>query len=772
MVVARELLADTGSIFVQISDENVHRVRCVMDEVFGVDNFCGIISFRKTTGQAGDLLPDTNDYLLWYVRDRPRIKFRVLYAPREGMGWVNYDFAALSNGLHRKMNKEEANNYSLLSEGARVYRRSPATSASSSQATLVPVEFQGVTYTPGRGGWKTSPGGFSRLGQVDRLEAYGSTLSYRRFVDDFPFFPRSNAWTDTASGGYGDDKVYVVQTNTKVIERCLLMTTDPGDLILDPTCGSGTTAYVAEQWGRRWITIDTSRVALALARQRLMTARFPFYQLRALSAEDLERNQNGTWLTDPTGRLSGKCTFECKTVPHITLKSIARNTLLDPIFAKHEPILEARLEDLNTALKEVSATLRQKLAGKLLDKQKREGKKAVTEADRRRWELPKAAWQHWEVPFDTDPDWPQALQDAVAGYRKAWRAKMDEVNGCIAANAESEELVDQPEVVKNIVRVSGPFTVEAVQPPEVSLGEGDEGKFDGEPEQLDGTFEVRGSHAESRNVEAYLDQMIRLLRVDGVRFPNNKQMRFTRLEPILGGASGLHAEGRWTPEGEKDDDPEGRAAVSVAFGPQYGPVTAMQVEELIRTANRRGYDDLVIAGFSFDGPSQAVIEEAQHPKLRIHMAHVRPDVNPGMNGLLKEQPGSQLFSVFGLPRTRLDGPDAEGQYTVTMEGVDIYNPVDDSITPTGADKVAAWFLDGDYDGRTFCVTQAFFPDRSAWDKLSKALTGVVDPDRFEALSGTVSLPFPLGKHKSVAVKVIDPRGNEVMRVHRLEYANG
>jgi adenine-specific DNA-methyltransferase len=379
---------------------------------------------------------------------------------------------------------------------------------------------------------------------------------------------------------------------------------------------------------------------------------------------------------------------------------------------------------------------------------------------------------YWHRGFDTDPDWPQALQTALTEYRKAWRAKMDEVNACIAANAESEELVDQPEVVKNIVRVSGPFTVEAVQPPEVSLGDGDEGKFDGEPEQFDGSFEARGSHAESKNVEAYLDQMIRLLRMDGVRFPNNKQMRFTRLEPILGGASGLHAEGRWTPEGEKDDDLEGRAAVCVAFGPQYGPVTAMQVEELIRTANRRGYDDLLIAGFSFDGPSQAVIEEAQHPKLRIHMAHVRPDVNPGMNGLLKEQPGSQLFSVFGLPRTRLDGPDAEGQYTVTMEGVDIYNPVDDSITPTGADKVAAWFLDGDYDSRTFCITQAFFPDRSAWEKLSKALIGVVDPDRFEALSGTVSLPFPLGKHKSVAVKVIDPRGNEVMRVHRLEYANG
>jgi adenine-specific DNA-methyltransferase len=323
--------------------------------------------------------------------------------------------------------------------------------------------------------------------------------------------------------------------------------------------------------------------------------------------------------------------------------------------------------------------------------------------------------------------------------------------------------------VKGIVRVTGPFTVEAVQPPEVSLDEEAEGKFDGGPEQIEGTFEVGSRQIEAKNIEAYLEQMIRLLRMDGVRFPDNKQMRFTRLEPIVGGASGLHAEGRWVPQGEKDDDAEGRAAVCVAFGPQYGPVTAKQVEELVRSANRRGYDDLVIAGFSFDGPAQAVIEEAKHPKLRIHMAHIRPDVNPGMTGLLKEQPGSQLFSVFGLPRTRLDGPAKDGEYTVTMEGVDIYNPVDNSLSATGADKVAAWFLDSDYDGRTFCITQAFFPDRTAWDKLSKALTGVVDPDRFEALSGTVSLPFPLGQHKCVAVKVIDPRGNEVMQVHRLEY---
>ena len=230
--------------------------------------------------------------------------------------------------------------------------------------------------------------------------------------------------------------------------------------------------------------------------------------------------------------------------------------------------------------------------------------------------------------------------------------------------------------------------------------------------------------------------MVDLLRIDGVRFPDNKQKKFTRLDPIYatGSSAGIHAEGRWANLGETDDDQEGAATVGVVFGPQYGPVTAKMIEEVIRPAARR-YDDLVFAGFSFDGAAQAAIDEG-HPKMRIHIAHIRPDVNPGMNGLLKEQPGSQLFTVFGRPRTAVKGPDGDGMYTVEMEGVDVYDPVNNTIVDTGAAKVAAWFVDGDYDGRTFCITQAFFPDRSAWEKLSKALASVMDPERFELFSGT------------------------------------
>ena len=532
------------------------------------------------------------------------------------------------------------------------------------------------------------------------------------------------------------NKSYVVQTSTKVIQRCLLMTTDPGDLVLDPTCGSGTTAYIAESWGRRWITIDTSRVTIALARQRLLTASFGYYQLKNKSK----------------GIVGG---FNNKTVRHVTLGGIAQNTALDPIFAKHEPILEEKLDVLNNALTQITPPrkIRAKLLSKLAEKERREGKRSITDADKRRWQLPETAWQEWEVPFNTDPDWPQPLQEALTDYRKAWRTKMDEVNACIAAASEGEELVDQPEVDRKRIRVSGPFTVEAVQPAEESLDT--ESPIGGEPDEPLDTYDTETDGQDAINAEAYLDKMIRLLRNDGVRFPDNQTLKFATLDPLEGDI--LHADGSW-----ENDDTE--RLVAVVFGPQHGPVTAMQVEDCLPIASRRGYDELVFAGFSFDGAAQAIIQEDPNPRVRIHMAHINPDV--AMGDLLKETPSTQLFTVFGMPRTALQET-TNGEYIVKMEGVDIYNPIDNTVSSAGADKVAAWFVDADYDGRTFCITQAFFPDKSAWDKIARALKGVIDEDQFEKFSGTESLPFPAGEHACVAVKVIDPRGNEVMRVHNL-----
>jgi adenine-specific DNA-methyltransferase len=740
LALCRELLTDSGSLFVQISDENIHRVRALLDEVFGSANAGGIVSFRKTTGQSGDLLPETNDYLLWYARDITKIKFRPLFTAREGFEWVNYDYVGEPVGNFRRMTPAERNDPSTLARDTRIYRRSPLTSSSSSASTLVDVAFEGKVFRPGRGGWKTGIDGMRRLIGTERIEAYGTTLSYRRYANDFPFFPITNSWTDTASGGYDADKVYVVQTNTKVVQRCILSTTDPGDLVLDPTCGSGTTAYVAEQWGRRWITIESSRVALSIARQRLLTSRFDQFRTK----EPVEGN--GHRSGDPANG------FIYKTVPHITLKSIAQNSALDGVIARHQPTLDANLATLNKALAKVSPDLKRRLKTKLAEKERREGKRAVTDADRRRWLLPESSWQEWEVPFDADEDWPPALRDALAAYRTAWRAKMDEVDATIGANAESEELVDQPEIVPGVVRVSGPFTVEAVMPAEESL---DDSPIESPDDELEG-FDMP-IEDDPANGEAYLDRMRRLLLADGVRFPNNKVATIARLDAL--DDPYLHAEGEWNAG-------NGHARrVAVSFGPQHGPVTAVQVESALHAASRRGFDDVVFAGFSFDGAAQAVIQDDPNPRVRSHLAHIRPDVQ--MTGLLKETPNSQLFTVFGTPRTSLERL-ADGRYTVTMEGVDIYNPVENTIVPTRADKVAAWFLDADYDGRTFCITHAFFPDKSAWDKLARALKGQIDEEFFASLSGTTSVPFKAGEHRRCAVKVIDPRGNEVMRVHRLD----
>jgi adenine-specific DNA-methyltransferase len=755
LAMARELLADTESIFVQIGDANLHRVRCLMDEIFGPKNFVGLIVFRTTGGQATAVLAQPNDFLLWYAKDRENIHYQQLYLDKnQTKDGARFEWGQnYQTGEVRQLGQAGVSDDSLSWEPM---VHDNLTSQGLTTQSSGPTKWNGQEFRlPANSHWKTNPGGLERLAQAERLMVVGSTLRFKRFLDDFPVAPIHADWDDTAFSGFGRKKEYVVETNAKVIERCILMTTDPGDLVMDPTCGSGTTAYVAEQWGRRWITMDTSRVALALARQRLMTARFAYYKMRPASSEDLRRNPKGAWLTEPSGKIDGKATFQCKTVPHITLKSIARNTSLDPIFAKHEPILAECLQELNAGIKDVTPETRQRLAAKLAVKQKHEGKKAITDADRRRWQLPKEKWKEWEVPFDTDPDWPKTLQDALVVYRRAWRAKMDEVNAFIAHNADVEELVDKPEIINGVVRVSGPFTMEGV----IDVERGPDSPIGGAPNEDLETFEDAGQ-IEAANAEAHIDKILRLLKAAGVDFRDNKNMKFTRLEPIVD-SSLLQAEGAWA----NGDQNERRVAVSI--GPEVGNVTAYQVEEAVRTANRRGYDDLVFAGFGFDAEAQAAIEEASHPHLRVHMALIRPDVH--MDDLLKTQPGSQIFTVFSSPQVKAPELQKGGQYVVEVEGMDVYDPVSNTLHPTSRDRIAAWFLDSDYDGRTFCICQAFFPDKKQWAKLAKALgqKGVIEESAFESLSGLRSLPFPKGKYGRIAVKVIDPRGNDGLRVVRL-----
>ena len=330
-MVARDLLTESGSVFVQIGDENVHLVRSLLDEVFGSENFVNMITVQKTHTAGSPsggttVLASVSDYILWYARGLPTVKYRQLYDHRAGFEWVNYDYVLEASGNTRRISRHEKTGDSALPERARVYRRSPLTSTSSPESARYEVIHLGSTYRPGKGGWKTNSVGMSNLAAAGRLEAYGSTLAFRRFTDDFPYFPRVNLWTDTARGGYGEEQLYVVQTGTKVIERCMLMCTDPGDLVLDPTCGSGTTAYVAEQWGRRWITCYTSRVALALARQRLMASKFPYFLL-ADSPEGRAKEQLVTGMPLPISESRGDTRqgFVYERVQHITLKSIANN---------------------------------------------------------------------------------------------------------------------------------------------------------------------------------------------------------------------------------------------------------------------------------------------------------------------------------------------------------------------------------------------------------------------------------------------------------------
>ena len=756
LILARELLASSGSIFVQISDTNVHLVRSLLDDIFGPENFENQIAIQTTTSATAKTLPHVHDYLLWYAKDKEELKFNRLFLPKEvgKTGTTLYQLLSLPDGSIRRMTPRERSGLDVLPEGARRFTSSDLTSQSAPPASQFPIVVEGFETRPGKGGWKTGQDGFRRLIGAQRVYVTrNATARYARFLEDFPVSQLNNVWSDVGTGSFMPDKLFIVQTNPKVIQRCMLMTTDPGDLILDPTCGGGTTAYVAEHWGRRWITIDTSRIAISLTRQRLLTASYEHYKTKGPTEKD--------------GRADPGSGLLYERASHVELRSITRNAHLDPILDRQDDCIGALLAACNSALGQVTQGLRNKLSDKLRRKARDMGQRAITESDRRRWLLPpdhrnwntkqRAAaiveesyrgWYEWEVPYDTDPDWPTALQVAVEAYRKGWQARQAEVDACIADNSDAEDLVDQPEIEQNVLRVSGPYTVEGVRPEELGPLDASTASTDEEP----------------RNVIAYLSQLVGLLRRDGITFPNNQHRRFDRVEPLFesGATAGtsIHAEARW-----QSSDTNGSNDVAVCFGPQYGPVTAEYVEDVIRASRR--YDELLIAGFSFDAEAQAVIQESQHPRLTIHQAYMRPDISPAMDGLLKVTASDQLFTVFGQPDIVLSEA-LDDHWVCELRGVDIYDPVTSIVRSTDAGKVAAWFLDGDFDGRCFCITQAFFPRQGAWDGIARDLKSTAAAEGFATLDGTSSLPFRAGKHRRIAVKVIDPRGNEVMTIRTLD----
>lgn len=428
LVVARDLLNDSGSIFLQIGDENVHRARAILDEIFGEENFVGQISFRKTTGRGGDKIDSTLDYILCFCKDQERQKFRSVYLERDWRSDQNIRTVELPNGQRRRATAEEIAGLIALPEGARPLRLNPLTNArNAGEGDLKHYTFEGISFRPSSGTFKSNQIGLDRVNRADRLGYSGNTLGFIRYFDDFPYQKYDNIWEDTRQSGFGEKKVYVVQTAPTAIERCLLMTTDPGDLVLDPTCGSGTTAYVAEQWGRRWITIDTSRVALTLARARLMGAKYDYYLLKD-SNDGAAKEGELTGRPPAAGPFSNNIRygFVCQRVPHVMLKTIADDGEIDVIWDRWQKTLEPLREKLNRGLRQ--------------------------------------DWEEWQVPREADEKWSMEAKAIHAQWCEARRARQKEIDGSVARNAEIEYLYDRPYKARGLVRVAGPFTVESLSP--------------------------------------------------------------------------------------------------------------------------------------------------------------------------------------------------------------------------------------------------------------------------------------------------------------------
>jgi adenine-specific DNA-methyltransferase len=641
LLLMRDLLHESGSIFVQISDQNVHHVREILDEVFGSRNFVSQIGFEKTRSQTSGLIAPIFDYLLWYAKERPKVKYHALFAEKSfgGEGTTQYRYVeSPDEKIQRRMSAEELADMTLVPKDWRIYSPSPLVSESASASTTEAVEIGDRKFKPTRGGWKTNSSGFSRLKASHRILVFGNTLMFKRYYDDFPYFPIANFWRDTFMTGFSESKTYVVQTSIKVIQRCILMTTDPGDLVMDVTCGSGTTAFVAEQWGRRWITCDTSRVALTLAKQRLMTAVFDYYQLAHLDE----------------GVDSG---FRYKTVPHITLKSIANK------------------------------------------------------------ELP-----------------------------------------------GQETLYDQPLLDNSKTRVTGPFTVEAVPAPNVKSFE----EINGDQQTPHEADESIARSGETLRQDEWRNELLR----SGIRGKNGQFISFSRVEP-LAGTHWLHAmaetksNARGAATAREEPKPE---RVVISFGPEYAPLEQKQVELAIEEA--RSLDPkpriIVFAAFQFDPEAAKDIDETKSATFTLLKAQMNADLLT--DDLKKKRASNESFWLVGQPDVAVetigDGAD-KGKRRVRVNGFDYYNTKTGAIESGGADRIAMWMLDTNYDGRSVFPRQVFFPmagDKEGWAKLARNLKAEIDEELITAYRGTVSLPFTPGDKKRAAVKIIDDRGIESLKL--------
>ena len=720
LTVARDLLSRSGSIFVQIGDENVHRVRAVMDEVFGDENVVATITCRKTTGNTSQYLPTGTDTILWYAKDATCTKYRSLFATKVigGDGGTGYRLIRSPKGERRGLTQKEMRSGSDLANGWQVFTASNLTSQSIGRAkgkgaaSWFPVKYRGREYLPSlQLRWKTNQRGMNRLLRADRIVATkGGLLAYVRYFRDFPVHNMTNIWTDTiGQNQLGGQKVYVVQTALKIVQRCILMTTDPGDLVLDPTCGSGTTAYVAEQWGRRWITIDTSRVALALARARIMGTRFPYYIL-ADSPEGQQKEariSRKACSTEPSyGRI--RQGFVYRRVPHIMLRHIAHNAEIDVIWEQYQQTLEPLREKLNARLE--------------------------------------TGWEEWEIPPDPEDSWDQEARKLHGEWWKARIARQKEIDASIAANAPFEYLYDKPYENKRTARVAGPFTVESLSPHR-ELGVG----ADDELLQHAGEEPPKTNGGERQDFAAMILDHLRTAGVQQAQ--RSDRIDFTALTGWPG--NNVCAMGQYMEKNRV-------RRAGILIGPEFGTVSRPDLAAAAREAAEAGFDTLIACAFNYDAQSADFAKLGHVPILKARM-----NADLHMADELKNTGTGNLFVVFGEPDIKIHNLD-DGQIQVEIKGIDVFHPATGEVRSHDTAGIACWFIDTDYNEESFFVRHAYFlGTNDPYKALKTTLKAEINDHAWATLRKSVSRPFAVPASGRIAVKAINHLGDEVMRVFRV-----
>jgi adenine-specific DNA-methyltransferase len=744
LTVARDLLTESGSIFVQIGDENVHRVRALMDEVFGAENFVDQIIFQTSSGRVSDGLDGVYDAILWFAKNRSLAKFRALRKPRSPKQLdTAYSYLQFPDGHFRAISPDERSGTADLPTGSRRFRPGQTQSQSGGESSRFGIAFDGHSIQPPVvGGWRTSQIGFRRAAMAERLMARGKSIAYRLCDADNPMIQATNIWTDTVFVSFGTEKAYVVQTNPLVIERCLLMTTDPGDLVVDPTCGSGTTATAAEKWGRRWITIDTSRVALALARARIMGARYPYYLL-ADSQEGLrkEAEVSGRAFADRPTYGDVRHGFVYERVPHITLKSIANNAEIDVIYDEHQPAVQAALDTLNAALRGHKAPFKVTTGGREGKDVRFDAPKSATFTMPSGEIVPAAALVEWEVPREFPADWPPAALRPLNAFWEARIARQKAIDASIAAKAEFEYLYDRPYEDKKVVRVAGPFTVESLSPHRM-LG------VDENDELID---PLQVNEAGPPYGQSFEQIILENLRTAGVQQAHKgDRITFTSVTPWPGEM--ICAEGRYE---------NTRAAIFI--GPEFGTVSRPDLVQAAREAGDAGFDVLIACAFNYEALASEFSKLGRIPVLKARM-----NADLHMGGALKPTGTGNLFVVFGEPDIEILHVD-DGQVRVQVKGVDVFDPSTGEVRSDSTDGIACWFIDTDYNEESFFVRHAYFLGQNdPYGALKTTLKAEIDPDTWATLNSDISRPFPMPKSGRIAVKVINHLGDEVMKVFRVE----